>query len=147
MFKYKLEPILALKEKLEDSKKRELGVAHQYHEKAKTEKEELIKKRENAYNNSKIIINEKLNIMQLRQLDCYANHIDQAIHSKDKEIAIAAEKVEQKREELIGAVKERKILENLKEIQFEEFKEEEKRKENAIVDEIVTYKYRVNQKE
>ena len=147
MFKYKLEPVLALKEKLEESKKRELGLAHQCHEKVKAEKEVLVKQREMAYKEAKIQSNEKVNIRQLRQLNYYSNYMEQAIHSKNEEIDLAAKKVEQRREELVEAVKERKILENLKEIQLEDYKEEEKRKENSVVDEIVTYKYRANQKE
>ncbi len=147
MFKYKLEPILALKEKLEESKKRELGLAHQCHEKAKAEKEVLVKQREMAFREAEIQSNEKVNVRQLRQLNYYSNYIDKAIHSKNEEINLAARKVEQRRDELIEAVKERKILENLKEIHLEDYKEEEKKKENNIVDEIVTYKYRTNQKE
>ncbi|QEH69609.1 flagellar export protein FliJ [Cellulosilyticum sp. WCF-2] len=147
MFKYKLEPILALKEKLEESKKRELGLAHQCHEKAKAEKEVLVKQREMAYKEAKIQSHEKVNIIQLRQLNYYSNYMEEAIHSKNEEIDLAAKKVEQRREELVEAVKERKILENLKELQLEDYKEEEKRKENNVVDEIVTYKYRANQKE
>ena len=147
MFKYRLEPVLALKEKLEESKKRELGLAHQYHEKVKDEKEILVKEQERAYEEAKIKSNEKVNIQQLKQFNYYTHYMKKVINLKTEEVKLASREVQQKREELIEAVKERKILENLKEIHLEGYKEEEKRKENSIIDEIVTYKYSANQKE
>lgn len=147
MFKYRLEPILTLKEKLEESKKRELGLAHQHHERIKDEKEMLVKAQEKAYESAKIQFDEKVNVRQLRQLGYYSNYIRKTIELKNQEMSLAEKKVEQRREELIEAVKERKILENLKEIHFEDYKEEEKRKENNTIDEIVTYKYSSNQEE
>lgn len=147
MFKYRLEPILTLKEKLEESKKRELGLAQQCHDKIRVEKEKLIKEQQAAYEEAKVQSSKKVNVGQLKQFHHYVQYMEQAIVLKNEEMEVAAQKVEQKREELIEAVKERKILENLKEIHLDEFREEEKRKENSIVDEIVTYKYSANQKE
>ena len=147
MFKYKLEPILALKEKIEENKKREFGIAHQSYERAKSEKAILVKAQEQAYHAARTQKNDSINIIQLKQLNHYTNYMKKEISAKDKEIVSAEQQVEQKRNELVEAVKERKILENLKEIQLQEYKEEENKKENARIDEIVTYKYRLNKKE
>lgn len=147
MFKYRLEPVLGLKEKLEENKKRELGLAHQYYEEVKKEQHQLVKEKERAYEEARNQINEKVDVNQLKQLNHYAHYIEKAIKLKTKELDLAAKEVEQKREELIEAVKERKILGNLKEIHLEEYKEEEKRIQNSIVDEIVSYKYSAGQKE
>lgn len=147
MFKYKLEPILNLKEKMEDNKKRELGLANQLYESAKTEKAKLVEARNKAYEEAKIQNSNRVNIEHLKQLNQYLNYMKQEIHHKEQEIIKSAIKVDEKRSELIEAVKERKILENLKEIKLEEYKEEETRKENNIIDEIVTYKYGLSKKE
>ncbi len=147
MFKYKLEPILSLKEKMEDNKKRELGLANQSYEKAKAEKAKLVETRNKAYEEAKIQNNNKVNIEHLKQLNQYLNYMKREIHLKEQEVIKAAIKVDEKRSELIEAVKERKILENLKELKLEEYKEEESKKENNIIDEIVTYKFGSSKKE
>ncbi len=147
MFKYKLEPILNLKEKMEDNKKRELGLANQLYERAKTEKAKLVEARNKAYEEAKMQNSNRVNIEHLKQLNQYLNYMKQEIHHKEQEVIKASIKVDEKRNELIEAVKERKILENLKEIKLEEYKEEETKKENNIIDEIVTYKYGLSKKE
>ena len=147
MFKYKLEPILSLKEKMEDNKKRELGLANQSYERAKAEKAKLVETRNKAYEEAKIQNNNKVNIEHLKQLNKYLNYMKHEIHLKEQEVIKAAIKVDEKRSELIEAVKERKILENLKELKLEEYKEEESKKENNIIDEIVTYKFGSSKKE
>lgn len=147
MFKYRLEPILTLKEKLEDSKKRELGLAYQSYEQVNAEKEELVKAKEQAYEEVKNQSHEKIDVQQLKQFRYYMHYMNQAIDLKTKEVERAANILEAKREALIAAVKERKILENLKDIHLEEYREEEKRKENSVLDEIVTYKYNSSEKE
>ena len=50
-------------------------------------------------------------------------------------------KVEQKRLVLLNAMKERKVLEALKEKEMENYFREELKKEQKIIDEIVSYKY------
>ncbi len=49
--------------------------------------------------------------------------------------------VEKKREELVEATKEKKKFEKLKENQHENYIIEEKRSEQRVTDEIVSYKY------
>ena len=56
----------------------------------------------------------------------------------------AAERiVEEKRLELVEAMKEKKALETVKENNYEEFLKEEQKAEQAVVDGIVSYKYAV----
>ena len=52
----------------------------------------------------------------------------------------AQENVDKKREKLIEIMKEKKVLEKLREHQFEEYKKEEERSEQQRVDELVSYK-------
>ena len=73
--------------------------------------------------------------------------MEQAIKAKVEELEEAEQKVQEKRNELLEAVKERKILENLKTIEKEVFDEEAKREEQRILDDLVTYKYGIKGKE
>lgn len=141
MFKFKLASVLSLKEKIEDSKKRELGAATLHKERLLSEKLELIEKREEAVQAVKKHNSKTVDVQSLREFNTYNAYMEQAIELKNKEVQEAQKKVEEKREALLEAVKERKILDNLKEIQNEVFMEEEKRGEQRILDDIVTYKY------
>lgn len=141
MFKFKLEPVLSLKEKIEDSKKRELGVATMHKEVLLNEKLQLMKKKEEAIQAVKSHNSTVVDVQSLKAFNQYSVYMDQAIKAKNKQVQEAQNKVDEKREELLEAVKERKILDNLKDIQNEVFMEEEKREEQRILDDIVTYKY------
>ena len=142
MFKFKLASVLSLKEKIEDSKKRELGAATLHQERLLSEKLELVEKKEEVLQEIKSHNSQVVDVKSIRAFNVYNVYIEQAIELKNKEVQQAQKKVEEKREELLEAVKERKILDNLKDIQNEVFMEEEKREEQRILDDTVTYKYR-----
>ena len=141
MFKFELQPVLSLKEKFEDSKKRELGLANTKHEKLVNEKAKLMLMHDEVYDEIRNQYDSHINVSHLRQFNQYAKHLNKKMAQKEIEIVKAQKIVDQKRDELIEAVKQRKILDKLKEIRFEQFREEELKAENQIVDEIVSYKY------
>lgn len=141
MFKFKLASVLSLKEKIEDSKKRELGAATLYKDRLISEKLELVARREKVMEEVKAYNSKIVDVQSIRAFNVYNAYMKQAIEIKHKEVQEAQKKVEEKRAALLEAVKERKILDNLKDIQSEVFMEEEKRGEQRILDDVVTYKY------
>lgn len=141
MFKFKLEPVLALKEKVEDNKKRELGVAIQHQEHIHLEKLDLIQRKNEALHDAQNSGQVSVNVQNLKLFNAYSTYINKAIEEKDKQFQEAKKQVALRREELLEAVKERKILDNLKAIHLEAFIEEEKQEEQRITDDLVTYKY------
>lgn len=141
MFKFKLASILSLREKMEESKKRELGAANLYKDQLQAEELDLIVKREEAVQVVKSHNTQSIDIRNLRAFNIYDSYMKQAIERKNNEVKKAEKQVEEKREALLEAVKDRKIIENLKEIHKELFIEEEKQSEQTIVDDLVTYKY------
>ncbi len=141
MFKFSLEPVLALKEKVEDSKKRELGVATTHQEKIYQEKLLLEKKKDEALSEARFIEKQFVDVSAIKAFNQYNHYISQTIEAKEKQLEEAKIKVEEKRNALLEAVKERKILDNLKAIHKEAFIEEEKRDEQRITDDIVTYRF------
>lgn len=143
MFRFELETVLSLKEKFEDSKKRELGVATVQEEKLQVEKQTLLTKKSYVYDAIKEASSECLDINSIKLFNRYSSVLNEEIQKKEVEILNAKKVVEEKRRQLFEAVKERKILENLKEIKFEQYREEANRAENQILDEIVSYKYGV----
>lgn len=147
MFKFKLAAVLSLKEKVEDSKKRELGLVMVRKDQIQNEKCLLETEKKKATKTLKEQNEETLNIASFKAYYHYNKRMEQAIKAKEEELQVAQQKVEEKRNELLEAVKERKILENLKTIEKEVFDEEAKREEQRILDDLVTYKYGIKGKE
>lgn len=141
MFKFKLASVLSLKEKMEDSKKRELGVAIMQADQVRNEKEELELYKITCINEAKNENMGTVNVQYLKAFHCYSKRLNEEIEKKTEALVQAEQNVVIKRNELLEAVKERKILDNLKAIEQEAFIEEEKREEQRILDDIVTYKY------
>ena len=141
MFKFSLEPVLSLREKIEDNKKRELGEATQYREKVYEDKLQLEQIKEDALNLTRKQSRESVNVLELRTLNQYNSYMVKAVQNKEYELNKAKQVVDEKREALLEAVKDRKILDNLKAIHKESFEEEEKRVEQRILDDMVTYRF------
>lgn len=141
MFKFSLEPVLSLREKIEDNKKRELGEATQYREKVYEEKLHLEQIKEDALNLTRKQSRQAVNVLEVRTLNQYNSYMVKAVQNKEQELEKATQVVEEKREALLEAVKDRKILDNLKAIHKENFEEEEKRAEQRILDDMVTYRF------
>ena len=141
MFKFSLEPVLSLREKIEDNKKRELGEATQYREKVYEDKLQLEQIKEDALNLTRKQSRESVNVLELRTLNQYNSYMVKAVQNKEYELNKAKQVVDEKREALLEAVKDRKILDNLKAIHKESFEEEEKRAEQRILDDMVTYRF------
>lgn len=141
MFKFSLDPVLALREKIEDNKKRELGEATMYQDMVYQEKVMLEVLQEETLNLTRQQGVNQVDISSIKLLNQYNNYMIQVIEDKDKELERAKEQVESKRQELLEAVKDRKILENLRSIYKENYDEEEKRAEQRILDDMVTYRF------
>lgn len=147
MYKFNLQPVLSLKQKVEDSKKRELGEATMRKEGIQNEKYLLEQKRQQALLDARTMDQSMVNIAGIKAYNHYDQYMSGVIKEKDHELDEAKKVVSEKRQELLEAVKDRKILDNLKAIHKEIFDEEEKRDEQRILDDMVTYRFGVKGKE
>ncbi|MDF2612689.1 MAG: fliJ [Clostridia bacterium] len=141
MFKFELNSVLSLKEKIEDVKKRELGIANTYKEELELQKEALVNEHDGIYVDIKKSSCAEVDIHAIKVLSRYSSYINKQIKDAEVHIVKAQKVVDIKREELLQAMKERKILDNLKEIKLEQHMEESKRLEQVLIDEIISYKY------
>ena len=146
MFKFELESVLSLKQNMEDKKKRELGVANREKELLVAEKNRLVKHYEETCNALKRQNEVVLDVQNVKVSHLYAGYLLKQVERKVHQIEEAQQKIDVKRQELYEAMKERKILENLKEIKREQYDEELKKAEQLIVDGLVSYKYRVGER-
>ncbi|MCL2171923.1 MAG: flagellar export protein FliJ, partial [Defluviitaleaceae bacterium] len=78
----------------------------------------------------------------LNRYNLYIEKIKERIKLQMAQLARAEALMKAKRAELIEAMKDRKILDTLKEKEYEAYLDEEKKNEQKILDDLVSYKYR-----
>lgn len=137
-FKYKFQNLLNYKKTLENFKKSEYGKAlHIYHreeenlEEIKSKKDEIVNTKTNG---------ESVNVGTLRMYNDYLNKICQDIDHQKIVVEKCKKTMEETQEKLVEAMKEKKMFEKLREKEYGEFMEEEKRQEAKVIDEIVTFR-------
>lgn len=139
-FIFKLQSVLNLRKQKEDNIKNELGIAIQRLEQEKRRLSEL----ENTLDATVREFNEKTRkttVHELIEYNEYLSLLNSRIKSQKDNVNNAAQYVDKVREELVKAVKDRKMLEKLKERHYEEFLLEQKKLEQKTNDEIVSYNY------
>jgi len=124
-FNFKLQSVLDLKIQMEDNKKNEFGSAvkkleneKKLLENIKLEKEENI----NAFSNE---LKNKAKVWTLRQINGYISLLEQKIEVQKENVNKASVIVDKKREELLEAVKERKIMDKLRDKEYDLFLKEQ----------------------
>ena len=140
-FRFNMQNYLSLKEKLEDQKKMEYGLASAKVEEEKQKKLEIEAHKAAVAEDFR---KEKATTFDPVIFQMYNRYIDDLSEKivVQAEVVIQAEKAaEEKRLELIEAMKERKMLDRLKEKAFEEYVTEEKKAEQKVIDELVSYRY------
>ena len=140
-FRFSMQNILNMKEKLEDQAKNEYAQANARLLREQEKLEKIVARREEAREKLKLVLCETLSVDEIRTrenavevLKFYAMQQQLAVMRCEKEVEVA-------REKLSEAMKERKIFEKLREKAFEEFVFEEKKIEQKEVDELMSYKH------
>lgn len=139
--KFKLQSILDLRENMEKVKQRELGTTLIERQDLERQRMSLYISKDELSELTRQHMTYKVNIYELQQARKYSKCIEEQIQKKTTEITQKEQQIEKKKKELSEAVKQRKIIENLKEIKREEYLEEEKKHANNLIDELISYKY------
>ncbi|MCL1863176.1 MAG: flagellar export protein FliJ [Defluviitaleaceae bacterium] len=140
-FNFRLQQYLGVKEQIEDQKELEYAKSLRVLEEEKQKLAEFIRRREETVESLRIAVSKSISPFEIRR---YNNNIERLKHQiavQEERVKAAEEFVEQKRLELVQAMKERKALEIVKENQHEEFLKEEQLAEQKQVDELVSFKY------
>ncbi|NLV76422.1 MAG: flagellar export protein FliJ [Tissierellia bacterium] len=134
-----MEKVLNYKKTLEDYKKSQYGIAQK---KLFDEEDKLAKfnKYKNIVKNEKNQTVIKTNIGNLAMYNNYINDLSRKIKSQEQIVNKTRKDAEEAKEEMITAVKEKKIFEKLKEQEYEEYLYQLKRDEEKQTDAIVSYK-------
>jgi len=140
-FTFKFQSILDLKIRLEDQKKSKYGEANEELKRQQDKLNVLFEEREYQFS----IMREKgktgLTPKELIVYNNYMERLKRSIEIQNVVVEKAKKAVEAARLELVEAAKQRKMFETLKEKKLEEYWEDYYKKEQASLDEIVSYKY------
>lgn len=138
-FNFKLEKVLNYKEIVENEKKNKFAQIKQrlYKEEALLddyykEKKSIIEKR-NAFN-------KKIKVGELFLYNLYIDTINKKIEKQKLIVLNIMKELDQAKNEMVNAVKDKKILEKLKENKYEEFIYEQGKEEEKLIDNLVSYK-------
>jgi flagellar FliJ protein len=139
-FVFKLQPVLNVKRQVEDNIKNELGKAVRKLEEEKQKLAALVNVLEGivAEFNDRT---RKTTVSKLILYNAYLSLLDFKIKQQKVNVNKASVNVDKIREELIFAMKERKIMEKLKEKKYEMYLDDLKAAEQKTNDDLAGYMY------
>ena len=138
-FRYKMQSILDIKEKLETRAKQDFAAANSKLDTERAKLVELQKRRSFYLEEGKQLRLEKIDIRKIRENKMAVLKMDEYIKEQMVQINLATREVEKARTALQGLMQERKAHEKLKENAFQEFLKEEQATESKEVDQLTTY--------
>lgn len=141
-FVFKMESILSIKYKLEDQAKAEYGMEIAKLREEERKLEVLIAKKEAYQDALTQAVQDALVIREIKVLENSVENAKYNINVQKFVIKHQQQRVDQAREKLDNAMKERKTFEKLKEKAFEQFKLEIEAQERKEIDELVSFRFR-----
>lgn len=137
-YKFSLEKVLEWRTDKEKDKARELAII----QRRLHEEEEKLEGLLNRLSQAKREIQSYKNIQKLQQQRLYIDQIEEEIERKKIEIEEITKRFDKSREELLAAQKDRKVMEKLKEKDFQSYKTQIQKKEQKQLDEAAILRYR-----
>ncbi len=144
-FKYRMQNILDIKEKIESQEKIAYGQANAALNEEQDKLTKLMIRRAGYEKDLRDATVGELNFSEIHRIKEAIETMKVLIRDQMINVHIAEKKVEEVRARLDEVMKERKTHENLKEKAFEEFKQEINAEENKITDELVSYTYHASE--
>lgn len=141
VFRYKMQGILDIKEKLEERAKQDFAEANMRLDAEKKKLDDLQARRFFYMQEGVKLRMEIIDLRKIRENKIAVLKMDEFIADQKMEIARAAKAVERARLVLQELMQERKAHEKLKETAFEEFLKEEQAVESKAIDELTSYTY------
>lgn len=141
IYKYRFQSILKYRNSTENNKKNLLGISIRKLDKEKNELEKLNNNLYESYETMERVFNDGVTIEKVVKMASCQTYYKEGIKKKNIDVKNAENNVRQRRQELIKAVQDKKIIERLKEIDLNNFKYEEQRKDEKKLDEIISYKH------
>ena len=134
-FKWRLDTVKKVKERHEDQKKLALGEARSSQTAEERKLSDLKERHRKQTDRLKSVQSGKLNALDLQASHAYINDLGLKIQAQQEKVEATRQIMESRRTELVKAVQEKKILENLRSRDHAAFKKTERKREQAETDE------------
>jgi len=141
-FEFKLQPVLDYREKKEDFLKKELAEVKKKYECEKKLLDDLVESLRISQEEFKEKQMKGLDINEFFVYSCYLTKIQEDIYIQILRVRAILVQVEAVREKLIGASKDKKVMEKLYDKQYEEFCQMLLRSEQKLLDELATSRHK-----
>lgn len=140
-FLYRMQNILDIKYKLEESAKQEYAEAVRMLALAEEKLRELENRKYGYYLDYNESIRGSLDFVRIDECGNAMDIMDEMIYAQNEVIKEKSKEVERARHKLNTVMQERKMHEKLKENKFEEFKQEINEAEAKETDQVVSYQF------
>lgn len=140
-FIYRMQNILDIKYKLEESAKQEYAEAMRFLAEEEAKLEHLKQRRYGYYLDYNKSIKGDLDFLLIDECGNAMDIMDEMIEQQIEVVREKSKEVEKARAKLNAVMQERKMHEKLKENKFEEFKQEINAEEAKETDQVVSYQY------
>ena len=140
-FQFRLQQYLGVKEQIEEQKELEYAHALRQVEEEKQRLRDMINQRQEAIENMRQMLQRHISTVEIRRYNNTIERLKHHILVQEQRVKAAEKFAEEKRQELIQAMKERKALEIVRDKAHEEFMLEQNLAEQKLVDELVSFKY------
>ncbi len=138
-YKFKFQKILDLKIKLEDEKKNQISVILKQMEDIKKDiAEAIMQKKDKEHQKEEKAVN-GATILEIRSSNQYLAFLEKKINKLKFDMSSLESNVEIKRNEYLELRKEKKSYENLKEKEDQRMQYKEKKDEEKLIDQIVSF--------
>lgn len=140
-FDFRLQPVLDLKVQMEENLKNEFGKVTKKLEDEKKILNSIELDKEEQIDIFSTKLGSRVEVSKLRELNGYISLLGDKIEMQKENVNEASNIVDSTREKLLEAVKDRKIIDKLREKMFTEYSKQQLREEQKIIDEVVSFKH------
>lgn len=140
MYKFKFQKVLEYRKSIEDQKKNTLSLYNKRYLNAKEDLDNLNHSLQYSNDMLEQQVNSGVSINELRSMHEEQKYYREGIRNKTKVLIKAEEDVKQGRYELMKAMQNKKTMERLKEIYYDEYQYDEQRKFEKHIEEIISFK-------
>lgn len=140
-FRYRMQSVLDIKLKLETQAKQEFSAAKTRLDEEQTRLEKLKARKASYEQQAKELLTDTLDIQQISDNRTAILRLEEYVAAQCVQVEEAKRSVEEARVKLQEVMQERKTHEKLSDKAFDEFLQEESRKESKEVDELTSYTY------
>ncbi|NMB32963.1 MAG: flagellar export protein FliJ [Clostridium sp.] len=138
-FVFKMQSILNLRVQIEQNLKNNLGRATQELGRQRGILEHIREEKEAHMENITHMYQRGIAVGKLQKYYGYVKHLGTKERTQQENIKKAQDHVEKCRRELVKAMKDKKILEKLKEKEFDDYVKQQNRREQRLNDEIISF--------